>query len=89
MKKEATVIRLVSPIERFLYAKVQKADWDFKTEIHLKKLQTSRSVKVVGEAQKDWDYAHHKSSFWYRSAEYWAKKAGIKNAREQLAINYF
>ena len=81
-------IHLSSAIERFLYAKVQKADWDAVAEIHLRKLQTTRSVKVCGEADKEWNKARHKATFWYVSAEYWGKKAGIVSSREQLALSW-
>lgn len=88
MTRAKKKIHLSSAIERFLYAKVQKADWDADAQIHLRKLQTARSVMVCDEAQKDWDYARHKSTFWYASAKYWAKKAGIVSVREQLALRW-
>lgn len=88
MTQANKTIKLSTPIERYLYAKVQKADWDALAQIHLHKLQTTRSVRVCGEAQKDWDRARHKSTFWYVSAEYWGKKAGLVSAREQLALRW-
>lgn len=81
-------IQLSSAIERFLYAKVQKADWDAVAQIHLRKIQTTRSVKVCGEAQEAWDKANHKSTFWFTSAEYWGKKAGIVNTHAQLGLSW-
>lgn len=61
MTQSKKKIHLSSAIERFLYAKVQKADWD---------------------------KARHKSTFWFTSAEYWGKKAGIVSSREQLALSW-
>lgn len=81
-------IQLSSAIERFLYAKVQKADWDAVAQIHLRKIQTTRSVKVCGEAQEAWGKANHKSTFWFLIAEYWGKKAGIVNTRAQLGLSW-
>ena len=81
-------IKLSSAIERFLYAKVQKADWDTVAQIHLHKLQTTRSTKVCGEADKAWNKARHKATFWHVSAEYWGKKAGLVSPREQLVLSW-
>jgi len=79
-------IKLSSAIERFLYAKVQKADWDDVARNHIRKIQTTRSAKVCSEAQKAWDKANHRSTFWFVSAEYWGKKAGIVSASAQLRL---
>ena len=79
-------IKLSNALERFLYAEVQKAKWDSIAQIHVRKIQTTRSAKVCGEAQESWTRANHKSTLWFVSAQYWAKKAGIADSMSQLCL---
>lgn len=86
MAQAKNKIKLSNALERFLYAEVQKSKWDSIAQMHIRKIQTTRSAKVCGEAQESWDRANHKSTFWFVSAQYWAKKAGITDSMSQLRL---
>ena len=79
-------IKLTTPLERFLYANLQKCRWDGEAARYLHKIQTSRSLQVVREANAAWERANHMSTRWWVCANYWKNRIGDNDLEMNLKL---